>query len=80
MFLDAEQRHEGENAALAVIVDAHREDHVFHGRDNDQRPQDQRKNAKDDVGLRRAAGQVENGLQCIKRARPDVAKDDPERG
>ena len=66
MFLNAKQRHEGENAALAVIVDAHREDHVFHGRDDDQRPQDQREDAKDDVGLRRAAGQVENGLERIK--------------
>jgi hypothetical protein len=35
MFLDAEQRHEGENAALTVIVDAHGNGHIFHGRDND---------------------------------------------
>ena len=79
MFLDAEQRHEGKNAALAVIVDAHRKDHVFYGRDNDQRPQDQREDAKDDVGPRRAAGQAENGLERIKGARPDVTKDDFER-
>ena len=79
-FLDADQRHKGENAAFAVIVDAHRNCHVFHGRDDDQRPQDQREDAKDDVGRRRAAGQIENGLERIKRARPDVAKDDPERG
>jgi hypothetical protein len=35
MFLDAEQRHEGENATLTVIVDAHGNGHIFHGRDND---------------------------------------------
>jgi hypothetical protein len=38
MFLDADQRHEGKNAAFAVIVDAHREDDVFYSRNDDQRP------------------------------------------
>jgi hypothetical protein len=80
MFLYSKQRHEGENAAFAVIVDAHGNGHVFHGRDQDQRPEDQREEAKDDIGCRRPAGQVENGLERIKGARPDVAKDDPERG
>src|ERR1019366_10178742 len=80
MFLDAKQRHEGKNAAFAVIVDAHRESHIFYGRDNDQRPDDQRENPKDDAWRRRAAGQVENGLERVKWARPDVSEDDSERG
>ena len=79
MFLDAEQRHEGENAAFAVIVDAHREDHIFDRRDDDQRPYDKREDAKDDVRRRRAAGQVENGFEGVKWARPDVSEDNSER-
>jgi hypothetical protein len=50
------------------------------GYPNDQCPDDQREDAKDDVGPRRVADQVENGFQRIKRARPDIAKDDPKRG
>jgi hypothetical protein len=80
MFLDAEQRHKGENAALAIIVDAHRQGHIYHGRDDDEHPNNQRENTDNDVGSRRASGQDEDSLERIKRARADVAKDDSEGG
>ena len=38
LFLDAQKRHQSQNAALAIIVDAHSEQHIFDRRDDEQRP------------------------------------------
>jgi hypothetical protein len=40
------KRHQGQRAAFAVIVGAQQDQHVFDGHDQDQRPDDQRKNAQ----------------------------------
>ena len=42
MLLDAEQRHQRDDAALAVVVDPHGEIDVFDGGDEEEGPQDQR--------------------------------------
>jgi hypothetical protein len=39
-FLDAKQRHQCDDAAFAVVVDAHGEVDVFDRGDDEQRPQD----------------------------------------
>ena len=41
------QRHQGQDAAFALVVGAHHEEHVFDGDDDDQRPEDQREDAED---------------------------------
>ena len=43
------QRGQRERAALAVIVGAQQDQHVFDRHDDDQRPQDQRQHAEHDV-------------------------------
>ena len=48
---DVEQRQQRHNAAFAVIVGAHDQDRVFERDDHDQRPQDQRHDAHDRVGV-----------------------------
>jgi hypothetical protein len=80
LFLDADQRHQRQNAALAVIVDAHRDRNVFDRRDDHQRPDQQAEHAQDGRRIRAAAGQIEHGLQRIERTRPDIPKHDPQRG
>jgi hypothetical protein len=79
LTLDAEQSHQGKDAAFAVIIDAHRHGDIFERRDDDQRPDDERKNAQHRM-LARLAGHVEHGLQCVERARADIAEDDAKRG
>ena len=73
---------DGEQAGLpafAVIVDAHRDREVFDGRDDHERPQDQREDAENVLRGRRAADQRENDLERIERTRPDVAENYAER-
>jgi hypothetical protein len=41
--------HEGERAALAIIIGAHDEGDVFEGHDDHQRPENQRENAENIV-------------------------------
>jgi hypothetical protein len=77
--LDAEQRHEGQDAALAVVVDAHRDRHVFDRGDHDEGPDDERQRPERDARVGPLAGQREDGLERVERARADVAEHDAER-
>ena len=73
------ERHQGERAAFAVIVGAEQDQHVFHGDDEDQRPDDERQNAEDHRlgrGLATARRRQHGFAQGIERARADVAVDD----
>jgi len=76
--LDAQQRHQGEDAALAVVVDAHRDRHVFDRGDDDERPDHERQCPERDARVGVLAGQREHGFERVERARADVAEDDPE--
>ena len=42
LLLHAEQRHQGQNSTLPVIVDAHGDVDIFDGGDDEERPKDQR--------------------------------------
>ncbi len=73
--------HEGEDAALALVVGAQQQQHVFAGDDEDQRPEDQRQDAEDDVAAWRARrampGRRHHGLaEGVEGAGADVAIDD----
>ncbi len=74
------QRVERENAALALVVGAHQEQHIFGGDDDQQRPDDERDGADHltlaDIGVLELA---ERRLQRIERAGADVAEHDAER-
>ena len=76
-----DQRHQAERAALAAIVHPHDEKHVFERDDHDQRPEHQRHDAEHRFLRHRAAGRRgrQAFLERIKRARADVAIDDPDR-
>ena len=50
------ERGERERAALAVVVGAQQDEHVFDRHDDDQRPQDHRKDAEHDLARDRAGG------------------------
>ena len=78
-MLDPEQRHQRENATLAVVVGAHDDRDVFDRRGDDERPHDERQHAERDVGRGRPARPVERRLEGVEWARPDVAIDDAER-
>ena len=73
-----DERHEAERAALAAIVHAHDEKHVFERHDHDQGPEDQGHDAEHGFAGHRAAGRRgrQAFLQRIERARADVAIDD----
>ena len=75
------ERHERQRAALAVVVGAEQDDDVFDRHDEDQRPQDQRQDAEDDLARHRPAGGRgrDRFLQRVERARADVAVDDADR-
>ena len=75
------QRHQGQRAALAVVVGAQQDEDVFQRDDDDQRPQDQRHDAEHDVprGIRRPPlpPAAMHGLaQRVERAGADVAVND----
>ena len=74
------ERHQGQDAALAVIVGAEHEDQVLDGDDEDQRPGDEREDAED-IGRGRRDGvrSAEAFPERVERARADVAIDDAER-
>ena len=80
MLFEDQQRHQRKNAALAIVVDTHGKDNVFHRCDDDQRPYDQRQHAKHDLGCGRADTHAEHGLERVQRAAADIAKDDPKGG
>ena len=75
------QRHQRQRAALAVIVGAQQDEHVFQGDDDEQRPQDQRhaRRARCRASSRLAV-RVRRGdhrlAQRVKRAGADIAIDD----
>ena len=79
LSLHAKQRHQREDAALAVIVDAHRDGHVFDRRHHDQGPDHERQHAERDRRVGSAAGEAQDRLERVERARPDVAEDHPQR-
>jgi hypothetical protein len=77
-----DQRDQRHDAALAVVVGAHHERHVGQRDDDRHRPEDHRDDAHDGVG---ADGdgvrivRVEDGLERVDRAGPDVAEHHAER-
>ena len=80
--LDAEQGHQRENAALAVIVGAHDDPDIFDRGDDDEGPDDQREDAERVLRRDLTARPVDRRLDRVERARSDVAIDDadcPER-
>ena len=72
------ERDQRERAALAVIVGAQQDQHVFDRDDDDQRPQDHREHAEHDLARDRAgcARRDDRFAERIERARADVAVDD----
>ncbi len=76
----ADERDEGHDAALALVVRPHDERHELDRDDQRDGPDDQRDDPVD-VALRRLHGPVvgrEDRLQRVQGARPDVAEDDAE--
>ncbi len=74
------QGHQRQGAALALVVGAHQEEHVFE-RDGHEQGPDQQRNDADHLGFDHAVGLhvVERRLQRVKRAGADVAEDDAHR-
>ena len=72
--------HQGENAALTLVVRLHQKHHVFRGDDDQQGPDDERDDADDlsrpKPGILELA---ERGLKGVKRARPNIPEHDPDR-
>ena len=78
-LLDAQQRHQGQDAALAVIVDAHGERDIFDGGDDEERPEHQRQRAQHGLRVWVRSGHAEYGLEGVERAGADIAEYDAER-
>jgi hypothetical protein len=79
-LLPADEREQGEDAALAAVVGPHHEGEVLHDHDAHERPEHQRQHAEDVLGGgRHAVGPGEALLERVQRARADVAVDHPER-
>ncbi len=74
------QRLQGQDAAFALVVGQHQEQHIFRGDDDQQRPDYERDDA-DDLGRpqRGALELAERGLKGVERARADVAEHDADR-
>ncbi len=74
------QREKRHDAALALIVGSHDQDHVFQRDDDHQRPENRRNSAQDVLRVQgNAVIGVERLLGRIQRARADVAVYDAER-
>jgi hypothetical protein len=56
LALHPEQRHERQDAALTVIVDAHRDGHIFDRCHHDQGPDHKREHAEGDRWIWSATG------------------------
>ena len=71
----ADQRIQCEDAAFAVVVDAHGDEHVFDGGDQRDRPEDQRQDAqhRGAIRMRQTALAVEERLHGVQRRGTDVA-------
>ena len=76
-----DQRIQGEDAAFAVVVDAHGDQHVLDGGDQRDRPEYQREHAEHGfaVGVGEAALPGEKGLRGVQGRGADVAIHDAER-
>jgi hypothetical protein len=73
------QRHQRQRSALAMVIRAQQDQHVFQRHHDDQRPQDQRENAEHGLGsdgARGPAGGDDGFAQRVQRAGADVAIDD----
>jgi hypothetical protein len=73
------QRHQGQRAALAVVVRAKQDQHIFQRHHDNQRPQDQRDHPKDCLRFDDAggpAGRNHGFPQRVERAGADIAIDD----
>ena len=77
-LLDAQERHQGEDAALAVVIDGHGDGDVFDRRDQEQGPDHQRQDAEDALRCGVAVEIVEGGFQRVERAGADIAEHDAE--
>src|SRR5262249_42784712 len=76
----SDERDEGEDPSLAVVVRAHEERQVLERNDRDERPEDDRENAEHVRRRRRERrGADEALLEREERVRADVAVDDAER-
>ena len=71
----ANQRIQRENAAFALVVDTHGDQHVLDGGDERNRPEHQRQHAEHGfaIGVGQAALTVEEGLHGIQRRSADIA-------
>ena len=81
-LLAADQRDQRHDAALAVVVGAHHEQHVGDRDDDRHRPEDHRDDPEDAVGGDRdrvRVVRVEHRLDRVQRARADVAEHHAER-
>ena len=76
----AEQRHQSENAAFAIVVDAHGDVHILDGRDDDQCPDHQRQRTEHGERIGPVARKVQHRLEGVQRARTDIPEYHPERG
>ena len=80
--LVAQERHQREDSALAIVVGAHDHRDIFNGRDDHQRPNDKRQYAQGLLGRDGAAGPIDRRLDRVEWAGADVAVNDaqgPER-
>ncbi len=73
------ERGQGQRAALPVVVGAQQNQHVLERDHDDQRPQDKRQHAENDVARDRAGldRRHDRLAKRVERARADVAIDDP---
>ena len=78
-LLDAQERHQGEDAALAFVIDGHGDGDVFDRGDQEQGPDHQRQDAEDALRRGVAVQIVEGGFQRVERAGADIAEHDAER-
>jgi hypothetical protein len=63
-----------------MVVRAHHEEAVLDGDRDDERPQDQREDAEGGLWGKLSTDGLDDRLQGVERARPEVAIDDAERG
>ena len=74
---ESEQR---QDAAFAVVRDAHHHADVAHEHDQDQRPQNEAEDSQHVVVRRRDLEKADEALaKRVQRARSDIAKDDAQR-
>ena len=69
-----------QDAALALVVRLHQEQHIFSGDDDQERPDDERDDADHLRGAERGAFELaKRGLQRVEGARADIAEHDADR-